>query len=80
MVTQSFVLCGMWTTDRYVPAIKLGVCAAFYYSGVVGDAQCTNDVREMTNTVRERGTVIEAVTNDARENGLYLVSCMQIEY
>ena len=61
------------------PRLNWGVCAASYYSGVVGDAQCTNDVREMTNTVRERGTVIEAVTNDARENGIYLVSCMQFE-
>ena len=50
------------------PRLNWGVCAAFYYSGVVGDAQCTNDVREMTNSVRERRTVNEVVTNDAREN------------
>ena len=50
------------------PRLNWSVCAALYYSGVGGHAQCTNDVREMTNSVRERRTVNEVVTNDAREN------------
>ena len=62
------------------PRLHWGVCAALYYSSVGGHTQCANDAREMTNTVRERRTVIEVVTNDARENGLYLVSCMQFKY